>query len=110
MQSDLNLVSRKSLTSLYPPDTEVEASAEDLLLTVGNEFFACVAELAASSAAARGESTLQVEDVRQVLERHFQIRLPETLSHGNVASLTKFSQIKQKRDGQVKKYYNTRSK
>jgi transcription initiation factor TFIID subunit TAF12 len=110
MQSEHNVVSRKSLQTLYPPDTEVEASAEELLLTVGNEFFACVADLAASAAAARGDQTLQVEDVRQALERHFQIRLPETLSHGNVASLSKVSQTKLRRDGQVKKYYNTRSK
>lgn len=104
-----SIINRKELQQLYRRGLVLEPSAEDFLVKLGEDFFVRVVELACKSANAREGSALELEDIKLVLERYWDIKVPE-LEKEEVSKLTRRSQAKSKRETAARKVYNAKNK
>ena len=104
-----SIINRKELQQLYRKGLILEPAAEDLLVRLGEDFLIRVVELACKSANVREGSALEVEDLKLVLEKYWDIKAPE-FEKEDSAKLTKRSQAKIKREAAVRKIYNAKGK
>ena len=87
----------------------MDPAAEDLLIKLGEDFFMRVIELACQSANAREGSALELEDIKLVLEKYWDIKVPE-FDKEESSKLMRRSQAKSKREVAVRKIYNIKGK
>jgi transcription initiation factor TFIID subunit TAF12 len=104
-----SLISRKELQQMYRKGTLFDPAAEDLLLKLGEDFFIRVMELACKSASLRESSSLEIEDIKIILEKYWSIKLPE-FEKEDSSKQTRRSAAKSKREANVRKVLNTRGK
>ncbi|OMJ70214.1 hypothetical protein SteCoe_31870 [Stentor coeruleus] len=104
-----SIINRKELQQIYKRGLSFDTSAEDLLVKLGEDFFIRVLELACKSANAREGSALEIEDIKLVLEKYWDIKVPE-FEKEETSKLTRRSQAKTKREAAVRKTYNAKAK
>ena len=104
-----SIINRKELQQLYRRGLALEPSAEDLLVRLGEDFFLRVIDLACKSSNARDGSALELDDIKLVLERYWDIKVPE-FEKEETTKPTRRSQAKSKRDAAARKIYNAKGK
>jgi transcription initiation factor TFIID subunit TAF12 len=104
-----SIISRKELQQQYRKSLSFDPAAEDLLLKLGEDFFIRVIDLACKSTNMREGTTLEIEDIKLVLERFWDIKVPE-FEKEESSKLMRKSQAKAKREAAVRKTYNAKGK
>jgi transcription initiation factor TFIID subunit 12 len=100
-----SIINRRELQQLYRRGLALEPAAEDLLVKLGEDFFVRVAELSCKSASARESKALEIEDIKLVLERYWDIKVPE-FEKEEPSKIYRKSQAKSKREAAVRKIYS----
>ena len=104
-----SVINRKELQQLYRRGLVLEPAAEDLLVKLGEDFFMRVIDLACKSANARDGASLEIEDIKLVLEKYWDIKVPE-FEKEEFSKLVRRSQAKNKREAAVRKNYSSKTK
>ena len=98
-----SVINRKQLAVLYRKGFSVDADAEGLLMRLGDDFFTRVVRMACGAANARNATSLEIEDIKFVLEKHWNIRIPEYEKEDGCRPV-KPSATKIKRDTQSRRH------
>lgn len=101
------IVNKKQLEQLYRTDFTVEEDAEELLLKLGEDFISKVVEMGCEAAIAREGTSLDLEDIKLVLERYWDIRIPE-FEREETYKPSRQSMSRSKREALVRKSQATR--
>lgn len=72
-----SVVNKKNLAHLYKKEISMDNQGEELLVRLGEDFFARVVLLACEAAGARNAHSLEIEDIKFILEKYWDIRVPE---------------------------------
>ena len=97
------LINKKLLHQLYRQDFTLDGAAEDLVGRVGEDFFQRVLQMSCEVASARNARTLEIEDIRLVLERYWEINLPE-LEPEEWYKPEKSTVVRIRKDGGTRRY------
>ncbi|CAG9321553.1 unnamed protein product [Blepharisma stoltei] len=104
-----SIINRKQFQQLYRKDFAIEPMAEDLILKIGEDFFYRLTDMATDAAAAREGGNIEIEDFKIILEKYWDIRVPEFEREDSLRP-TRRNASRKGREEKARKAYNTRAK
>lgn len=104
-----SIINRKQFQALYRKDFAIEPNAEDLILKIGEDFFYRLVDMASDAAQAREGTNLEIEDFKIILEKYWDVRVPEFEREDSLRPARR-NATRNKREAAARKVYNTRAK
>lgn len=98
-----SVVNKKNLAQLYKKEISMDNQGEELLVRLGEDFFTRVVLLACEAAVTRNAPSLEIEDIKFILEKYWDIRVPEYEKEDGY-KLHRAANARTKRETQGRKY------